>query len=538
MDEEGHAPGDEAICRVCLCPAEEGEEDGGPLLRPCQCKGSMEYVHEECLVQWLAVAGHSHCAFCSHEFSFVPLYAANAPAVLLPTDVCVALSERVAVWVPRILRVALALVLWIVVVPLLTYWMFRVALYRGCTHWIAAPPAAAAWMDAMHLDTAQRSLNFTQIGGRWIDAALASTTNSSAFPSELHFAEALQRAPCAAATGQCSDRDLVASIARAARAAPRVAQPLRAAAAAALAAARAQGVAAHASRGVRATLRERLVEAHLLPALERVRWDVLHADWLAGIAMCLAIVVVSLALISVTDFYQLFADDQVELEHAAMDAREAAWNGAIAALEAWADAADAIDVAIERAMAVRERERELEARERERVLERELEAAALGGTALGAALAASTAGDVARGPLERLERPSAAAAEAAVAEVGVTDTVAGGEAARAPRPAPRLAPNVAGVGGACPDEDDALLREDEGGAAPAVAAARAAPAARQAVLPPIVEQPREDLLAGADDPPRAVAAAHDEEAPAPAHALPEENDDENIAMQQQRQQVS
>jgi hypothetical protein len=107
---------------------------------------------------------------------------------------------------------------------------------------------------------------------------------------------------------------------------------------------------------VRATLRERLVEAHLLPALRRVRWDVLHADWLAGAAMCLAIVVAFLALVSVTDFYQLFADDQVELEHAAMDARETAWNGAIAALEAWADAADEIDEAIERAVALRERE--------------------------------------------------------------------------------------------------------------------------------------------------------------------------------------
>ena len=71
----------------------------------------MEYVHEECLVQWLAVAGHSHCAFCSYEFSFVPLYAANAPTVLLPTEVCVALGERVAVWLPRLLRVALALFL-------------------------------------------------------------------------------------------------------------------------------------------------------------------------------------------------------------------------------------------------------------------------------------------------------------------------------------------------------------------------------------------------------------------------------------------
>jgi len=36
-------------CRICLM---EGPEEGDPLIMPCQCKGSIQYVHLGCLRQW------------------------------------------------------------------------------------------------------------------------------------------------------------------------------------------------------------------------------------------------------------------------------------------------------------------------------------------------------------------------------------------------------------------------------------------------------------------------------------------------------
>mmetsp|Transcript_9719 Transcript_9719/g.27290 ORF Transcript_9719/g.27290 Transcript_9719/m.27290 type:complete len:749 (+) Transcript_9719:76-2322(+) len=37
-------------CKICLVDAEEG---GGDLLRPCLCRGSIKYVHESCLKEWI-----------------------------------------------------------------------------------------------------------------------------------------------------------------------------------------------------------------------------------------------------------------------------------------------------------------------------------------------------------------------------------------------------------------------------------------------------------------------------------------------------
>merc|ERR1712098_874545 len=38
------------VCRICLM---EGAGDGDPLLAPCHCKGSIEFVHLGCLRHWV-----------------------------------------------------------------------------------------------------------------------------------------------------------------------------------------------------------------------------------------------------------------------------------------------------------------------------------------------------------------------------------------------------------------------------------------------------------------------------------------------------
>ena len=41
---------DEIVCRVCRSP---GELPDNPLFYPCRCKGSIKYVHNDCLTMWL-----------------------------------------------------------------------------------------------------------------------------------------------------------------------------------------------------------------------------------------------------------------------------------------------------------------------------------------------------------------------------------------------------------------------------------------------------------------------------------------------------
>ncbi len=54
----GEQPGDdEVVCRICRLEGSPEE----PLLHPCKCSGSIRFIHEPCLQQWLAVSKRQHC---------------------------------------------------------------------------------------------------------------------------------------------------------------------------------------------------------------------------------------------------------------------------------------------------------------------------------------------------------------------------------------------------------------------------------------------------------------------------------------------
>lgn len=60
---------EEDLCRICRVPA----EIESPLYFPCACSGSIKYVHQECLLQWLS---HSNARQCEvtikmNNFAFI-----------------------------------------------------------------------------------------------------------------------------------------------------------------------------------------------------------------------------------------------------------------------------------------------------------------------------------------------------------------------------------------------------------------------------------------------------------------------------------
>uniref|UniRef100_A0AAQ5XX78 E3 ubiquitin-protein ligase MARCHF6 n=1 Tax=Amphiprion ocellaris TaxID=80972 RepID=A0AAQ5XX78_AMPOC len=59
---------DSDICRVCRS---EGTLDK-PLYHPCVCTGSIKFIHQECLVQWLKHSRKEYCELCKHRFAFTP----------------------------------------------------------------------------------------------------------------------------------------------------------------------------------------------------------------------------------------------------------------------------------------------------------------------------------------------------------------------------------------------------------------------------------------------------------------------------------
>ena len=52
------------ICRICHCEAEPDL----PLISPCVCAGSLQYVHQSCLQRWIKSSDTKKCELCKYEF--------------------------------------------------------------------------------------------------------------------------------------------------------------------------------------------------------------------------------------------------------------------------------------------------------------------------------------------------------------------------------------------------------------------------------------------------------------------------------------
>ncbi|XP_072352243.1 E3 ubiquitin-protein ligase MARCHF1-like isoform X2 [Scyliorhinus torazame] len=52
------------ICRICHC---EGDDDS-PLITPCRCTGTLRFVHQACLHQWIKSSDTRCCELCKYDF--------------------------------------------------------------------------------------------------------------------------------------------------------------------------------------------------------------------------------------------------------------------------------------------------------------------------------------------------------------------------------------------------------------------------------------------------------------------------------------
>ncbi|CAM4887791.1 unnamed protein product [Rotaria socialis] len=52
------------ICRICHCETTKDE----PLISPCLCLGTMQYLHQSCLQRWIKSSGVKSCELCKFEF--------------------------------------------------------------------------------------------------------------------------------------------------------------------------------------------------------------------------------------------------------------------------------------------------------------------------------------------------------------------------------------------------------------------------------------------------------------------------------------
>ncbi|TGJ81308.1 hypothetical protein E0Z10_g7469 [Xylaria hypoxylon] len=116
------APIDLDTCRICRGEATDDE----PLFFPCKCSGSIKYVHQDCLMEWLSHSQKKHCELCKTAFRFTKLYSPDMPKHL-PFHIFVHhmtryLLRNFLVW----LRAALVTSVWLGWLPYLmrSIWSF------------------------------------------------------------------------------------------------------------------------------------------------------------------------------------------------------------------------------------------------------------------------------------------------------------------------------------------------------------------------------------------------------------------------------
>ena len=129
---------DEAVCRICHLPSGPTT----PLSSPCRCSGTIEHVHEACLLLWLSKRSSTACELCGYRFQFSPVYAPGAPSSPSVLDAAWGALRWVAQTVPLCVRAAVVGLVWLFVVPLLTWWLF--VMYHGCAASLSPSSAASA----------------------------------------------------------------------------------------------------------------------------------------------------------------------------------------------------------------------------------------------------------------------------------------------------------------------------------------------------------------------------------------------------------
>ncbi|PGH13390.1 hypothetical protein AJ79_03669 [Helicocarpus griseus UAMH5409] len=114
-------------CRICRGEGTEEEQ----LFYPCKCSGSIKFVHQDCLMQWLSHSQKKYCELCKTPFRFTKLYDPNMPqelpAPLFFKELAVHVGRSFITW----LRFVLVAFVWLGWLP----WSMR-AIWRGL-FWLA-----------------------------------------------------------------------------------------------------------------------------------------------------------------------------------------------------------------------------------------------------------------------------------------------------------------------------------------------------------------------------------------------------------------
>lgn len=71
---------EEILCKICHSPCNEEF----PYAHPCKCRGSLKYIHIECLNEWVSLSKSKKCGICNYSFRFEKKFRAGSPKSVPP----------------------------------------------------------------------------------------------------------------------------------------------------------------------------------------------------------------------------------------------------------------------------------------------------------------------------------------------------------------------------------------------------------------------------------------------------------------------
>eukprot|EP00050_Salpingoeca_kvevrii_P019469 m.86341 g.86341 ORF g.86341 m.86341 type:complete len:623 (+) comp8428_c0_seq1:14-1882(+) len=141
---------DDDICRVCRGEA----TPDAPLFHPCICTGSIRYIHQSCLEEWLEHSHKRYCELCGHEFRFEPMYREGMPKRLTAYDLLRGGRRFAARALDTWARVIIVIATWAGVLPIITRWLWQFYFESHGMIWEQDDPMRRLmtdWMEGLFL---------------------------------------------------------------------------------------------------------------------------------------------------------------------------------------------------------------------------------------------------------------------------------------------------------------------------------------------------------------------------------------------------